>query len=46
MNQEAPFETDHKGEGQHRYAGYPSQIAAMRRALLEVQFGHDITPVV
>jgi hypothetical protein len=51
MNQEAPFNAHYECECQRRFAGYSSQVAAMRKTLLIVQFGVKIqfwhnTPVI
>src|SRR5579871_3363144 len=43
-DQQAPLQAYDQGKGQHGYAGYSSQVAAARQTLVEIQFGHDITP--
>jgi hypothetical protein len=43
LNQETPNGTYYKCDSQYRYAGYASHVAALRHALLKIQFGHDIT---
>jgi hypothetical protein len=46
MKQQPPFQAYDKGEGQHDYAGYAAHVAVTRHCLLEIQFGHDMTPIV